>query len=261
MVASSVILAVPMERRCCCSQTSSGVWQWEGGGKPCCKEERRWQRVWGRMGCRQWGKGSPGWEGESWQFPGKPWPRGSHQPCALHCSLQLPLATVWQSLCSPWFAHQHQKTVVAPMVPAERGLLTIPRQPAQPQSLQLGAGAASPHLPLLPALVLASGFVAPGPMPVPFLGLSAVPHARVGDWQAPRFHRGAPRCHAHLLCLLRPMLLVLCPPSSGPCPVPHHQPARLSPDPSHLPPDPEGPCPALCPLLSPPWLVAQCRVP
>lgn len=63
---------------------------------------------------------------------------------------------------------------------------------------------------------------------MPFLGLSAAPFARVGDWQAPPLSRGAPRCHAHLPCLLRPMLLVLCPPSSGLCPAPHYQPAHLS---------------------------------
>lgn len=74
------------------------------------------------MGCRQRGKGSPGWEGKSCQFASQPWPHGSHHPCALHCSLQLPLATVWQSLFSPWFAHQHQKTEVAPAVPARERL-------------------------------------------------------------------------------------------------------------------------------------------
>lgn len=63
---------------------------------------------------------------------------------------------------------------------------------------------------------------------MPFLGLLAVPHARVGDLQGPPLSKGAPRCHAHLLCLFRPVLLMLCPPSSRSCPVPHYQPAHLS---------------------------------
>lgn len=164
-----------------------------------------WQRVGGRTGCRQRGKGSPGWEGESCQFAGQPWPRGCHQPCALHCRLQLPLATVWQSLCPPGL-HTSTRRLRLLQWFLQRG--TCSQSPASqhsPSPYSWERGLPAPHLPLLPALVLASGFVAPGPMPVPFLGLSAAPRARVGDWQAPPLRRGHPGAmHTSCVC-------------SGPC--------------------------------------------
>lgn len=187
-----------------------------------------WQRDRGNKGCRQRGKGSPRWEVKSCQFASQLWPHGSHQPCALYCSLQLPLATVWQSLCSPWFAHQHQKTEVAPVVSAERGLLTNPCQPAQPQSLQLGGGAASPPPSTPPSPGPGKWVCGSRTDAGAFPGAVSCAPCQGRGLAAPPLCRGAPRCHAHLLCLLRLMLLVLCPPRSGPCRVPHYQPARLS---------------------------------
>lgn len=97
MVASSVILAVPMERRCCCSQTSSGVWQWEGGGKPCCKEERRWKREGGRESGGEWDADSgareaPGGRGRAGSFPASPGHVGpiSRVPYTAACSCPWP---------------------------------------------------------------------------------------------------------------------------------------------------------------------------
>lgn len=122
----------------------------------------------------------------------------------------------------------HTSTEVAPAVPAERGLLTIPCQPAQPQSLQLGGGAASPPPSTPPSPGPGKWVCGSRTDAGAFPGAVGCTPCQVGDWQAPPLCRGAPRCHAHLLCLLRPTLLVLCPPSSRPCPVPQYQPARLS---------------------------------
>lgn len=111
-----------------------------------------------------------------------PWPRcGS--PCVppgLHTSTRRLRLLQWflqRGACSQTPASQHS-----------------------PSPYSWEGGLPAPHLPLLPALVLASGFVAPGPMPVPFLGLSAAPRARVGDWQHPLFAGGHPGA-MHISCV------------------------------------------------------------
>lgn len=75
--------------------------------------------------CRQGDKEKPRWEWERHQHTGQPWPRGFHQPCALRCTLQLPLATTQGSLCSLQFACRCPRTETAPAVPAERSPLTV----------------------------------------------------------------------------------------------------------------------------------------
>lgn len=152
----------------------------------------------------------------------------------------------------------HTSTEVAPAVPAERGLLTIPCQPAQPQSLQLGGGAASPPPSTPPSpgpgkwvcgsRTDAGAFPgAVGCTPCQGGGLAGTPSLQ-GGTQVPCTPPVSAQAHA--ACALPTQLQTL------PCtPVPACPPV---PDPS---PDPEVPCPALCLLLSPPRLVAQCGVP
>lgn len=187
-----------------------------------------WQRGRGRKGCRQRGKGSPRWEVKSCQFASPLWPHGSHQPCALYCSLSCPWPRCG-SPCVPPGLHTSTRRLRLLQRFLQRGACS--QTPASQHSLSpysWEGGAASPPSSAPPSPGPGKWVCGSRTDAGAFPGAVSCAPCQGRGLAAPPLCRGAPRCHAHLLCLLRLMLLVLCPPRSGPCPVPHYQPARLS---------------------------------
>ncbi|KAM9548907.1 uncharacterized protein ACIB01_009381 [Guaruba guarouba] len=213
--------------KCCSSRPGSGVWQRAGGGKPWCEEQRMWQRV-GRRRWRQEEKGSRKREQQRCQHAGQPWPSRSCQPCALSRSLQLPpghgagvpvlppvctpVPKDWgcssgscsegpAHTCCPWISPAGTAPV---LMAGSRGCQPPAFHSSQPRSWKWVCGPRTD----------AGAF--PGAVGcTPYWGRVSVWHPSL---------QGDTTCHAHPLRLLRPRLLVLCVPGSGPCPVPHHQP-------------------------------------